>query len=222
MKRGLLLLASILSLLALSFIPSRAATNYGNNFGGPGAFPAHPQWTRGAGATSANAYQDTITLIGIADTVRTSNISTDGWDFSNTLGANAASFVAHMVATVRFFVPPGTLAADSTGTDSIYFAIEPSFDGGKTYVNCTSGVKDLGGQAFGNCAALIHPLSGVAAGTGGLEYVGALIVDLDTISEKNVFGLHDFRLKVFSDVVSNGRIGPLQWRVDPVSPRIAN
>ena len=218
-----------LALLAV-LVPSLAfaQANLGENFSNV----KNLRFTRSAPtvAAASMAYQDSVTILSFADSIRTDNINTDGWDWSfSNVGTTALPPKA--IAQVVFYVPTNyNLIA---GDDTLYYCVEPSFDGGQTYVSNTCGAGTGNGQtaaALGNIAIYSNgyptaqPVASVAAGSHlGVKYVGWLIMDNDTaptnaLLSYQVWGLRDFRLKILGG--SGGvPIGTLRGSVYPISTR---
>jgi hypothetical protein len=85
--------------------------------------------------TAGGAIQDTITIIGVADTARTSSIDMGDWDTTPMLSTGVA---AHQqpYAYLNIVVTSGATVASPASTDSIYFTVEKMIGSG------------VGGQAF--------------------------------------------------------------------------
>lgn len=214
MKKFLFL--ALMALVACAGIAS-AQANLGENYSGQRAI----SFTRSAPTTTpwySATWQDTVTIASSADSVRTSNINTDGWDWSSTIMNGTAQ---RAVATVLLWVPPGSTA--TCAGDTIYYAIEPSFDGGATYAINGSSMPAAVGAAvsIGNYAVIGNAL-GSYAGTGGVYYRGFITLDLDTgmAAAGNqaymVQGFRDFRLKLFGDAA---QIGALRGAVYPITSK---
>jgi hypothetical protein len=207
---------------------ANAQANLGQNFSGMQPL----RFTRSAPtvAPSSMVYQDSITVLAMADSIRTSNINTDGWDWA-TMSGNAASTAPKSIARVVFWVPLNY--GQCCGADSLYYVIEPSFDGGQTYVSngCNPSLGLISGfpnPVLGNYALQttgVFPGAGIyAAGAhNGQYYQGMLVVDNDTavttsIGSYNVWGVRDFRLKIFGDA-TGVPLGVIKGAVYPITTR---
>ena len=187
------------------------------------------RFTRSAPSVAAASmtYQDSITFASSADTVRTSNINTDGWDWSSANGTTAV----RAIAEIAFYIP-SAYPITSYG-DTINFVIEPSFDGGKTYVSnlhtwTTIGTAGLG-QAVGNYALKNGALGGTNAynsvaanGHYGTVYRGLLMWSPNAVMTSvqtmyYLYGIRDFRLKIFG---GNAAIGAVRAYVYPLTQHI--
>lgn len=217
MKKFLFL--ALVALVACAGIAS-AQANLGENYSASKTF----RLTRSAPTTNpwyTATWSDTMTIASSADTVRTENINTDGWDWLSTLSTGATS--PRAVAFVEFYTPPGTTA--TCAGDTLYYAVEPSFDGGQTYIiNGSAMPVAVGSSAgVGNYANITNPLL-TYTGTGGVLYRGMLVIDVDSalLSTGNqqyfVQGYRDFRLKIFGDAA---QVGPIRCAVYPVTAKFA-
>lgn len=225
-------LALVMLLVTVCSIPmtARSANIVGSRYG-----VQRPKLTRTAPSSQSTSARwsdtmtavDSATIVGVADSLRSGNVNTDGWDWTEVLGGKSTGSTPIVVAKVTLFVPPGTAMAESIGVDTLNFFVEPSFDGGNTYVidgrNYVQTATALPqAAAIGNILTLSHPSPVPSGGsTGGVEYTGFLLIDNDTqpsaTGATNMVGIHDFRLKIFGDYGSNGRVGPLSIRIDPIN-----
>lgn len=218
---------SLFVLLAIAIMPIAA---HAQTVGGASFDKSyHLRFTRSAPSVAAASmtYQDTITFAGSADTVRTSNINTDGWDWSSANGTTSP----RAIAEVAFWIPPSN-PITSYG-DTINFVIEPSFDGGKTYVSNLHSWTTLGSagvaQAVGNYALKNGALGGTNAynsvaanGHYGTVYRGLLMWSPNAVMTSvqtmyYLYGIRDFRLKIFG---GNAVIGAAQAYVYPLTQHI--
>ena len=199
MKQFLSFLALVVALMVCAST-AFAQANTGDNFRND---PQSIQWLNRAGT----AYVDTITILS-ADTLRTANINTDGWDWSQAGGQAASAYVPTNLAKIVFFSSIAQTNANLVG-DSLYFAIEPSYDGGKTYVPWTyQPAVPLGtfAGAVGNCALQSNAMEDASPHS----YEGYLAFDKDNTSlvpapHNNLYGIRDFRLLVHGDVSSTAQ-----------------
>lgn len=139
----------------------------------------------------------TTDLTDEVDTTRTSKITTRDWNWSAWVGKGEIATAALPIAKIVFQATTSNWAGDS-----IYFAVEPSHDGGTSYA-ITPGL--LGGvvaqtAALGNCAVLIP-----AAQVAPAQWIGYLVIDRDALPStpapnNNLNLVPDFRLKVYGDV----------------------
>ena len=224
MKKQLSCLA-LAALLAVGLAATaHAQANAGQNFSAVTLI----RFTRSAPTVSppVMAYQDSITLA-VKDTVRTNNINTDGWDWS-AVNVAGATVPPRAVALVAFWVP--TNYASCSAGDSIYYLLEPSFDGGQTYIStASSSIAGFPTVAVGNFAiqrggTLSDGVTVAAGAHNGTCYTGYLIADYDTsptsaLQSYAVWGLRDFRLKIIGDTTANGAIGAIKGAVYPISTK---
>ena len=135
----------------------------------------------------------TVHLAGTTDTVRTASVSTKHW-----LWNSSAAITSQTLGSFVVTGAPGT-ASGASGADSIYFAIEGSWDGGQTWVtHYGSMLQGLGTLGVGNCAAA----GGIAGTTSAPRvYVGRLFSDADTQTggfPLNLWGATNVRAKVIA------------------------
>lgn len=212
MKKFLFL--ALVALVACAGVAS-AQANLGDNFAGQ--IPL--KFTRTAPSAVTYGYQmtytDSVSIGAFADSVRTSNINTDGWDWSG-FNAMASATVVRPIADVVFYIP--NAYTNGAVGDTIYYVVEPSFDGGQTYISSGCGAGTGNGfptPGLGNFAVATTELPGV--------YRGHLAADMDgshTLASNQyyVWGYRDFRLKLFGDS-SGAVIGPVRAVVYPVTSK---
>lgn len=217
---GFLIVAALALVASASWAQSQAGASFG------ATIPL--RFTRTA-PTATPTWQDSITITGTADTIRTSNINTDGWDWTSSLVATTTAGSVRPVAWVAFWVPSNATTGyqNTTPGDSLTYVVEPSFDGGLTYVCNSSSYASLGAlgmaHGFGNFALKQGFGANAAAGTHlGTGYRGALIYDPDTQLTPvralyEIAPYRDFRLKIFG--TSSGVVGTIRGAVYPLVNR---
>lgn len=142
----------------------------------------------------------TTDLTDETDSTRTLNISTRDWDWGTLNSGTATGTAVINIAKIVFEANTTNWAGDS-----IYFAIEPSTDGGTTFAPYQGLIGQLSNNwtaTRGNCALLVPYQQSTPA-----QWVGYLVYDRDgeanssgVTPNNNLFGVNDFRLKVYGDV----------------------
>lgn len=204
------------SLLAFSVFASLALPAFASTTA-PGN-PQRLQWTRSGTYAAATSFQDTITIVSAADSVRTSNIDARNWDWG-ILKSSSVSSSPMAVAKIEVWSDPGNSSTLNNG-DSLNFVIEPSFDGGVTYIpNNQAKALAMGASLTGNCVVMAFQNGAGVGGANGCYGSGFLCVDQDAApiasTTANFYPtlLRDFRLKVFGDA---GAIGPIHIQIIPL------
>lgn len=201
---------TLVALIVWSGLSAAGSTVLGN--------PQSLGLTRTGTPTPPTSFQDTITVVSAADSIRTSNIDTRSWDWG-IVRSTAAATSPVAVAKIEVWVDPGATAY--VNGDSLNFVVEPSFDGGNSYcVNPYAKALAMGASLLGNCIVMTTQNAvGTYTGTGGAWGSGYIVVDPDggpiasTTANFYPYLLRDFRLKIFGDA---GAIGPIHVRVTPL------
>lgn len=215
-----------LALLVGALVPAFALASEWMSFGATSAQAF--KFTRSAPtvAASAMSYQDTVTVLSSADSIRTSNINTSNWDWTGAWVGTSTGNVVRAVAVVVFYIPPGYNQIQAG--DSLTFAVEPSFDNGLSYVcNLNPLASAVGAHALGNNAVSGSGLGvtgltvNVTGGLGGF-YRGYLVMDSDSaptlaLNTFHITGYRDFRLKVFGDALPIGTLTGFIYPIRRVS-----